>query len=213
VPDASPGAHALGGGHAGTQGANGRAVPRANGTKLRALTPRTNGHGANGHGANGHGANGHDANGHDANGHGANGHGANGQGASAIVRANHAGRRRLELSPDLDASLGELVRGHPVDGVDVTVLTAPGVADHLFVVVREAPQAIVDRLALATTVWTLTPRQRQVLEMIVRGEPTKAIAAELGCSKRAVELHVTALLDRSGVDSRSALVTTFWTLW
>ncbi|MCK6551440.1 helix-turn-helix transcriptional regulator [Myxococcota bacterium] len=199
APDPDVTSQGLGGGHAsahvqGTSGANG--------------------HGANGHGANGHGANGHGANGHGANGHG-NGHArakVSGREASPIVRANSAGRLRLEISPELESSFRDLVRGREIDNVDVTALVAPGVPDHFFVVIRQAPASVTERLAFATAAWKLTPRQRQVLDLIVRGEPTKVIAAELGCSTRAVELHITALLDRAGVDSRSALVTTFWTL-
>ncbi|MBA3540107.1 MAG: helix-turn-helix transcriptional regulator [Deltaproteobacteria bacterium] len=58
----------------------------------------------------------------------------------------------------------------------------------------------------ATARWRLTPRQHTVLELIVRGVANTTIAAHLGVSARAVELHVTALFDRVGVDSRAALV-------
>jgi DNA-binding CsgD family transcriptional regulator len=59
--------------------------------------------------------------------------------------------------------------------------------------------------------WTLTPRQTEVLALLTRGLSNAAIAAELACVERTVELHVTSLLDRAGVDSRAALVATVLT--
>jgi DNA-binding CsgD family transcriptional regulator len=52
----------------------------------------------------------------------------------------------------------------------------------------------------------LTPRQTDVLALVVRGKANSTIAAILECVERTVELHVTALLDRFGVDSRAGLV-------
>ena len=43
------------------------------------------------------------------------------------------------------------------------------------------------------------------------GEVTKDIAQTLGCSESTVELHVTALLRKSGATSRTELVARFWT--
>lgn len=61
-------------------------------------------------------------------------------------------------------------------------------------------------LAKVTQRWQLTRRQCQVLGQIVDGQANTTIAATAGTTERAVELHVTALFDRAGVDSRSALV-------
>jgi DNA-binding CsgD family transcriptional regulator len=54
--------------------------------------------------------------------------------------------------------------------------------------------------------WGLTPRQREVLGRVAGGDATGTIAAALGISERAIEMHLTALFDRVGVDSRAALV-------
>ncbi len=54
--------------------------------------------------------------------------------------------------------------------------------------------------------WKLTPRQSVVLECLVRGESNKEIAAKLGCSLRGVEAHITAILRRTGTESRTQLV-------
>lgn len=47
----------------------------------------------------------------------------------------------------------------------------------------------------------LTARQRQVLEMVVAGDPSKVIADALGLSLRTVENHRAAILERTGLKS------------
>jgi DNA-binding CsgD family transcriptional regulator len=51
----------------------------------------------------------------------------------------------------------------------------------------------------------LTPRQRQVLDLVVGGLGNKAIAAELGISEQAAKEHVSTLLRRFGATGRAAL--------
>lgn len=48
---------------------------------------------------------------------------------------------------------------------------------------------------------TLTPRERQIMELFVGGKPAKTIAYELGLSTKTVETHRTKLLDKMGVRS------------
>jgi DNA-binding NarL/FixJ family response regulator len=62
------------------------------------------------------------------------------------------------------------------------------------------------RVAAATRRFKLTPRESEVVAWIARGATNQRIAAELGCSERTVELHVTHILDKAGVASRTALV-------
>lgn len=52
----------------------------------------------------------------------------------------------------------------------------------------------------------LTPRQRQVAELIVAGLPNKQIARELDISVATVKDHVHAILQRIGVRSRAELI-------
>lgn len=49
----------------------------------------------------------------------------------------------------------------------------------------------------------LTPRQRQVLQLLARGEPNSAIAAELGLSEGTVKLHIAAILRTLRVRNRT----------
>jgi len=66
------------------------------------------------------------------------------------------------------------------------------------------------RLDPATSAWKLTPRQTDVLRLVARGDANKDIAAALGCAENTIELHVTGLLRRVGVSSRTQLVARFW---
>ena len=49
----------------------------------------------------------------------------------------------------------------------------------------------------------LTPREREVLELIGRGFPNKRIAQELDISEKTVKTHVGRLLPKLGVDDRT----------
>ena len=52
----------------------------------------------------------------------------------------------------------------------------------------------------------LTPRQREVMTLILAGHPSKNIAADLCISQRTVENHRAAIMHRTGATSLPALV-------
>lgn len=52
---------------------------------------------------------------------------------------------------------------------------------------------------------TLTPRQKEVMDRVLAGQPSKNIAADLGISQRTVENHRAAIMTRAGVRSLPAL--------
>ena len=56
-----------------------------------------------------------------------------------------------------------------------------------------------DIAAAAALIDTLSPRERQVLEALVAGQPNKVIAFGLGISARTVEVHRSRMMDRLGV--------------
>jgi FixJ family two-component response regulator len=53
---------------------------------------------------------------------------------------------------------------------------------------------------------TLTPREREVLDRVVRGEPNKAIAQDLGVSERTIEIHRSRAMSKMGASSLAELV-------
>ena len=59
--------------------------------------------------------------------------------------------------------------------------------------------------AAAAQVATLTPRQREIMRLVVAGYPSKNIAADLGISQRTVENHRASIMERTGVTSLPAL--------
>ncbi len=51
----------------------------------------------------------------------------------------------------------------------------------------------------------LTTRQRQIMDLVLAGQPSKNIAADLGISQRTVENHRAAIMHKTGSRSLPAL--------
>jgi len=64
----------------------------------------------------------------------------------------------------------------------------------------DAPDGIAARLA------TLTPREREVMDLALKGLPSKTIARQLSISHRTVEQHRSRLLEKLGVGSMNELL-------
>ena len=58
----------------------------------------------------------------------------------------------------------------------------------------------------ASSMETLTPRQREILQMIAEGNSTKKIAFALGVSVKTIETHKAALMDRLSIHDVAGLV-------
>jgi FixJ family two-component response regulator len=61
--------------------------------------------------------------------------------------------------------------------------------------------------ALRARLSTLTPRQRQIFEIIVRGKTNKHVARELGSSERTIKAHRQVIMRKMNVQSLAQLVT------
>jgi DNA-binding CsgD family transcriptional regulator len=132
--------------------------------------------------------------------------------SGALEFANAAGLRLLEVrGPALIGALRETL-ANPGSAKDMTVvsLDSGGVRARALVVLRGDQGSSAPRLAAFGQRWRLTPREAQVLALMVRGNPNKDIATALRCGPRTVEAHVAAVLRKARVDSRGLLVAKFW---
>jgi DNA-binding CsgD family transcriptional regulator len=127
-----------------------------------------------------------------------------------VHEMNRAGRellatRREELLSSISAVLSKQIPALPVT---LTPVSATGFPEQYLAVVR--PRTAEARMSLCVTLaanrWKLTPRQVDVLRLLVRGESNAQISKELGTSPRAIELHITAIFERANVVNRSQLV-------
>jgi two-component system response regulator FixJ len=67
-------------------------------------------------------------------------------------------------------------------------------------------ESILERATLQVRVALLTPRERQVFELVAAGGPNKFIARHLGISFRTVELHRTRIIEKLQARSLSDLI-------
>lgn len=63
-----------------------------------------------------------------------------------------------------------------------------------------------DAAAAARPLGDLTPRQREVLKLLVQGLPNKAIAQALGLQEVTVKLHLSRIFKKFGARNRTELV-------
>jgi two-component system, chemotaxis family, CheB/CheR fusion protein len=70
---------------------------------------------------------------------------------------------------------------------------------------RDSSKASAWREDAANQLSGLTTRQRQIMEMVLAGHPSKNIAADLGISQRTVENHRASIMKKSGSKSLPAL--------
>jgi two-component system CheB/CheR fusion protein len=71
---------------------------------------------------------------------------------------------------------------------------------------RGSAELAIFREAAATRISDLTARQRQVMDLVIEGNPNKEIAAVLGISQRTIENHRAAVMKKIGARSLSQLI-------
>lgn len=125
-----------------------------------------------------------------------------------------AGRDRLPVS--VEAVLAQLVRGTDapsprarVQALDGTWLVVHGAELHggdagqrVVVIEKVAPRELASVIVRA---YGLSPRERQVAELVLRGLPTKQVARALDLSPHTVTDYLRSLFDKVGVRSRREL--------
>ena len=82
------------------------------------------------------------------------------------------------------------------DGIDAEIDTVLTAAEHQ---VPDKPEPAEPSL--------LTPREQEVLQLLIQGRTNPEIAADLFISRRTATAHVSSILGKLGVTSRSAAVT------
>jgi two-component system, chemotaxis family, CheB/CheR fusion protein len=70
---------------------------------------------------------------------------------------------------------------------------------------RDATKLSAWREEAAKRIAGLTPRQREIMELVLAGHPSKNIAADLGISQRTVENHRAAIMKKTGATSLPGL--------
>ncbi|KRQ92670.1 response regulator transcription factor [Bradyrhizobium valentinum] len=92
-------------------------------------------------------------------------------------------------------------------------LTKPVASDDLFRAIEKAfahhrtLRDLKDKLdSVRAHVGRLTPREREVFELVVRGDPNKQIARALGCTTRTVKAHRHRVMEKLQVETLAELV-------
>lgn len=72
--------------------------------------------------------------------------------------------------------------------------------------VERTPRGYASKIASPLARFGLTKRQKEILDLILNGHPSKNIAADLGISQRTVENHRAAIMKKTGSKSLPELV-------
>ena len=145
--------------------------------------------------------------------------------ACLVLDVRMPGLSGLDLQTELNARHNRtpiiFITGHgdvPVSvkamkGGAVDFLTKPFRNDDLLEAIQEAlkkdERLLASRVqidAIQRRIQTLTPREREVLELVAKGLLNKQIAAELGAAERTVKVHRGRVMEKMQVQSVAELV-------
>ena len=71
---------------------------------------------------------------------------------------------------------------------------------------RENRTELLQKDRIRSRLESLTPREREVLELMTRGRPNKLMAADLGLSQRTIEIHRARVMEKMNASSLAQLV-------
>jgi two-component system CheB/CheR fusion protein len=125
------------------------------------------------------------------------------------LNATHHGLPAIMITGHGDISMA--VRAMKAGAADF--LEKPIRPDELLASIERALERAQDSVKLsvwrksaAERIARLTPRERNVMDLVVQGRPNKIIADDLGISQRTVENHRAAVMKRTGVTSVPDLI-------
>jgi DNA-binding NarL/FixJ family response regulator len=121
-----------------------------------------------------------------------------GQPGPAVIAAARSAARAWGALP-ATAEPGGLIAAAQAVGSGL-IAVDPALADELFGPARPVPEL------LAGPDESLSPREREVLQLIALGLPNKLIATRLNISEHTVKFHVASILTRLGAASRTEAV-------
>jgi DNA-binding NarL/FixJ family response regulator len=119
--------------------------------------------------------------------------------SGSVLDSNEAGRAMLDR--DRRAVEAQLPASKPV---------ALDAQSDLQLAVIEARGDVSPRVTAARARWQLTQRQAEVLRLVGQGYSNKAAGRALRCTESTVELHVSALMQKSRSRNRAELVARLW---
>lgn len=131
-------------------------------------------------------------------------------GLQLLQRLQNAGHRLPAIMITGNSDVPMAVKAMKAGALDF--LEKPISAGDLVASVKRAFETLKDSTKLsawrqdaARHLQGLTPRQREIMEMVLAGHPSKNIAADLGVSQRTVENHRAAIMKKTGAKSLPAL--------
>lgn len=143
--------------------------------------------------------------------------GLNGLEATARIKVEHPGVNVVVLSmnaaeefvlPALRAGAnGYLLKNVPPEELELAIRAAGRGENYLTPAVSRQVVDEYRRLSLdrADSLLRLTPRQREVLQLVAEGQTTKEIANRLGVSHKTIETHRAQLMDVLGIHDIASL--------
>jgi DNA-binding NarL/FixJ family response regulator len=143
--------------------------------------------------------------------------GLNGLDTAALITKDHPGVRVVVLSVHTEeayvlralraGAAGYLSKGATLAELELAVNTAARGDTYLS---PSTSKQVVEYLRRGEggprSLDTLTPRHREILQLIAEGRTSKEISAALGISAKTVETHRTGLMDRLGIHDIAGLV-------
>lgn len=138
-----------------------------------------------------------------------------------LIVANEAGRHLLESQSPDNPQVQKILRMSMVKGPEITTWTIDEMSAwrrwievdgsaYALIVVEVARASIEAVLKRAVQTYALTARQAEVLRLTLEGASNKEIASRLRMALRTVEVHLSAIFEKTGAESRARLIAKTW---